>query len=1357
MIEQEELLSNPFPGLRAFEMDENYLFFGRDGQSDEVLSKLRSSHFVAVVGTSGSGKSSLVRAGLLPALFSGHMTSAGSSWRIALFRPGNNPIGNLAQALNEPDVFGTGETQDAGMLLANTETTLRRSSLGLIEIVSQARMAGQENLLIVVDQFEELFRFKQNSTAEHPEDEAAAFVRLLLESTRQKDFPIYVILTMRSDYLGDCAHFWGLPEAINEGQYLIPRMTDDGRREAVTGPVIIGGGKISAPLVNRLLNDAGDDPAQLPILQHALMRTWDYWKEHGKASEPIDIPHYEAIGAMAQALSLHADEAFNELSAPHQKIAEKLFKTLTEKGAEGREVRRPATVSEICEAAGASAEDVRTVVEVFRRVSRSFLMPPPGVPLHADTLIDISHESLIRGWHRLREWVDEESRSARIYRRLAETAVLHRQNEAGLWRDPDLQLALLWREANQPNRVWAQRYHPEFETAISFLEASKTNHETEMAEQERRRKEEIEKELRHAQALAAEQKQRAKLRNLGLIVLSLLLLMMAGTTALAVQQWYKANNALTEVAAQKKMVEQERDTAKRRTVEAEVARSDANMQRERAEGALVDTEKERDRAITAETEAARQRDAAVREQKNALAQRDIANRAEREALRQKGITESALADVKRERDTARKLKLEADVAKVEAERQTVKAQEALKTVYEIDSSVPYFKAIMRGHGGAVNRALFSPDANRVATADSDGIARVWNVDATEKFLFEQGGGRYERIKGLNFSHDGKRVVIPYANSFGSVADIVEVDTGKTLVAIKQPEQETGGNRADYATFSPDDKFVATYHFSSNDVFIWDAGTGKSVNKLTGHTGSVNSVVFSPDGSRLVTASADSTAQIWNATTGKLQTVLRGHLSEVNRAVFSHNGGLVVTASDDGTSHVWDAIRGDCLHQLPGHDGEVKSAEFSPDDQYIVTTSKNRAFLWKTASTAPCAGYKSTAPASSPTILAGHTDAVNNAVFSPDGRLVVTVSDDRTARVWKTETVPDDAPPVASLAVLRGHIKEVTSVGFGRDAKYVVTGSADRTARVWNLTGLSAFRVAAATLAAEPSEHAGECPATIKFNGTISVEGGGGTVKYKFIRSDGTSTPVQEEIFDAPGTKNVSTTWTVGAGSIQQASTVATKWQAIEILEPVSMKSNEAVIKIRCVMPTGATGASKQLTDDQLRQIMPNSTPENRARYLPHLQKAMNEFGITTSLRQAAFLTHVAHITVDLRYMTEVASDDALEHMYGGRKDMGNFEPGDGARYRGRGAFMITGRSNYQRFSEPLGIDLVAYPEQAAAPEVAFRTAGLFWQRNGINEVADTADFKGVTRRIDGNLRNIDRLTDYYNRALAILGSTPATQ
>lgn len=465
-------LENPFPGLRPFDADESHLFFGRESATAELLYKLRNNRFIAVVGTSGSGKSSLVRAGVLPDVYGGFMAGAGSHWRVAVFRPSDRPIHELALALASPDVLSGDD--DIDMAAAIAETVLRRGAFGLVDVVRQARLPQGTNLLVVVDQFEELFRLRSAVLQRVVEDEAAAFVKLLLEAARQTELPIYVMLTMRSEYLGDCTRFRDLPEAINKGQYLIPRMTRAQRREAITGPVAVGGASIAPPLVQRLLNDVGDNPDQLPIMQHAMMRTWSIWAGEGDPSQPIDLAHYEATGGMAEALSRHADEAYDELADGESRaIARRIFQRLTGRGADNREMRYPATLEELCKVTGANRDRVVAVIEAFRRPGRSFLTPPANVPLTDHSLIDISHESLIRIWKRLRKWVERETNSARIYTRLAETSELHHKGEAGLWRNPDLQIALNWRRENQPNAAWAERYHGDFGHALTFLDASR--------------------------------------------------------------------------------------------------------------------------------------------------------------------------------------------------------------------------------------------------------------------------------------------------------------------------------------------------------------------------------------------------------------------------------------------------------------------------------------------------------------------------------------------------------------------------------------------------------------------------------------------------------------------------------------------------------------------------------------------------------------------------------------------------------------------------------------------------------------------------------------------------------------------
>ncbi|HCR29226.1 MAG TPA: hypothetical protein DIV79_04325, partial [Opitutae bacterium] len=260
--------------------------------------------------------------------------------------------------------------------------------MGLLDTIEQSDLEEDSNLLLVVDQFEEIFRFRQQSRVSN--EEAGHFITLLLEASQQMRRRIYVVLTMRSDFLGDCAQFRGLAEAVNEGEYLIPRLNRTQRKEAIVGPVKVGGSEISNRLLQRLLNDIGDDPDQLPILQHALMRTWDQWEASG-AEGPLDLEHYRATGGMSEALSRHADEVYAELQTDSAKwTASKIFKALTERADQDRGIRRPMRFGELCEITEKGPEEVATAIDPFRMAGRTFLMPSSDTDLKTGTIIDIS-------------------------------------------------------------------------------------------------------------------------------------------------------------------------------------------------------------------------------------------------------------------------------------------------------------------------------------------------------------------------------------------------------------------------------------------------------------------------------------------------------------------------------------------------------------------------------------------------------------------------------------------------------------------------------------------------------------------------------------------------------------------------------------------------------------------------------------------------------------------------------------------------------------------------------------------------------------------------------------------------------
>ncbi len=279
---------NPFPGLRSFTQEEDHLFFGREAQTMELLQTLGAQRFVAVVGSSGSGKSSLVRCGLLSHLLGGKMLQAGTVWEVAVTHPGAAPMSHLADSMLESELYDETEEDAKARLLA----TLNRSHSGLVEAIRQARLGENVNFLLVVDQFEEIFRFNQGGGAQR--EAASEFVSMLLHSAAQKEVPIYIVLTMRSDFIGDCAQFEELAEAVNRGEYLIPRMNREQFKQSIEGPIRVAGGSVTPRLLQRVLNDLGDQADQLPCLQHALMRTWDHWKRRSKDIGISEINEPEA-------------------------------------------------------------------------------------------------------------------------------------------------------------------------------------------------------------------------------------------------------------------------------------------------------------------------------------------------------------------------------------------------------------------------------------------------------------------------------------------------------------------------------------------------------------------------------------------------------------------------------------------------------------------------------------------------------------------------------------------------------------------------------------------------------------------------------------------------------------------------------------------------------------------------------------------------------------------------------------------------------------------------------------------------------------------------------------------------------
>ena len=308
-------------------------------------------------------------------------------------RPGNQPFARLTDALLADEAFGTEYVSHVASYFTEPAET-RHFSCRIAPCCRQSCAVGRSactkswpmcRYQTTPDSSSWWTNSKKSSvtTRQGKEDEAAAFVSLLLATSQHPD--VYVVITMRSDFIGDCALFHGLPEAINQGLFLTPRLNREQLRAAIEEPAGVFGGKIEPALVNRLLNDTGNNPDQLPVLQHALMRMWtiasaQHFSPGGNRGQGVTLTmdHYVRIGGLDKALSQHADEAYNELDPAQQRIAEIMFRSLSERGSQRRDTRRPVALGEVATLAQVPWPQVAAVVEVFRQEGRSFLTPPVG-------------------------------------------------------------------------------------------------------------------------------------------------------------------------------------------------------------------------------------------------------------------------------------------------------------------------------------------------------------------------------------------------------------------------------------------------------------------------------------------------------------------------------------------------------------------------------------------------------------------------------------------------------------------------------------------------------------------------------------------------------------------------------------------------------------------------------------------------------------------------------------------------------------------------------------------------------------------------------------------------------------------
>jgi WD40 repeat protein len=487
----------PYPGIRPFRKEEWPIFCGRQQIVDELLQALGDARFLPVIGTSGCGKSSIMKAGLIATLEREH-GALGATWQSVEMRPGNAPMWNLAEALwaaipaaaNRLAAAAPGQAKGTPEEIAAIRAMLGRGPGGIERVLREHGFPQDRDLLLLVDQFEELFRFESLGG----EAEVSSFIDQLVDVFDGQPHGIHVVSTMRADFFAECARWPRLAGALNRTAYLLRWMTEDELREAITAPARLYRGEIEPKLVDRIIQDAGGEPDQLPVIQHALM--W-MWTRTGKACDAVlTLKDYEGeeVGGLDGALSRHADQIYDGLATASidgsqrdlRPLAKQVFQSLSDIDPAGRAIRRARQFGELRTVAGCEARELQYVIDQFRKPGCSFLMPDEMRELKDTDPIDVSHEAVIRQWSKMngtdtaKGWLEEERQDSEVWRLLAgEAATFQDDRNYRLSARQTQRFDTWWRE-REPSRAWVSRYSrdgaPAFEHASTLLRLSIRSH-----------------------------------------------------------------------------------------------------------------------------------------------------------------------------------------------------------------------------------------------------------------------------------------------------------------------------------------------------------------------------------------------------------------------------------------------------------------------------------------------------------------------------------------------------------------------------------------------------------------------------------------------------------------------------------------------------------------------------------------------------------------------------------------------------------------------------------------------------------------------------------------------------------------
>jgi WD40 repeat protein len=1028
---------SPYRGLLYFDESDSDLFFGREKLTASLVQRLFSGldaghRFLTVIGASGSGKSSLVRAGLIPAL---RWRKESSGWLVHVMTPTAHPLEALAEAL-------AGHSQTHTMIneFAGTAQGLQKT------LDRMAKTSGSEHALLVIDQFEELFTLCRSEEEQH------SFVENVLTAALQPDCRALVMIAMRADFYAHCAQFDLLRQAVSSYQEYIGPMSMDDLQRAIEEPAKRGHWEIEPGLVEVLLHDVGADagrapePGALPLLSHALLETWQRRRGH-----TMTLSGYIASGGVRGAIAETAETVFyDKLDQRQRDIARQIFLRLTELGGDSSaaDTRRRVGFDELI----SRKEDRDIVREVLSTLADARLITTD------QDVAEVAHEALIREWPTLRNWLEENREGLRLHRHLTVTAQE--------WDASQRDYSMLYRGARLAQAIeWADEHGDDLnQLERSFLEESQSFVEREVAEREAQRQ----RELESAQKLAETEKARAEEQSLSNKRLRQRAIFLATAFAIA--------GMLALVAG----------IFWQRTIQANRLATSRELAAAAVNNLQVDPERSALLALQAlET-------ADILEARNALRQ----SVPEMHLLKNIFVSSGGVPGVAYSPDgeliATMSLRQEVklwDADSGELLRTLVGVDDfGACVVFSPDGSIlagAYSTQVVlwdvksgevittlsgksqegvAGYNVGVGQISFSPDGKYLATANMDGVSTIWELRTFRKVLSL---AAFETLppKAIDYSPNGKLL----AN--GGDAGIVRVwdaESGTELFS-----RDLGGI-IHAVTFSPDGKYLAaasedggikvwdtgtgevvsspprqsgiygtaflaegTYATTGQDgtTRVWDPLTGQQVLLLAGPTSTVISVDGSPDGKRIVTGAYDGSLRIWDATPGREFMTIPGHAGIVWKVAYSPDGKRLASASVDGTVKVWDASSGALLLSITGGedvaDGLI-SVAFSPDGKLIAAGNMaGRITIWDSHS------------GEIVNSLNAHKAMAVELAFSPDGKRLASASWDGTAKVW------DPAGQDTLTIQVHPSANTITSIAFSPDGKTVFTGADEKFVRQWD--------------------------------------------------------------------------------------------------------------------------------------------------------------------------------------------------------------------------------------------------------------------------------------------------------------------